>query len=288
MATATAIIATREKTATKPRLLGRDVGIPVRKMGLSYSDAMPTFWFNNNAFMTMFMMGFSIRIGIGETQFIHSVRLFQDRITDPVLLAQVRAFIGQEGHHTKEHNTLNEAMRQRGVDVDRIEQRMNAMMKQWKSQSPREQLALTVCAEHFTALLSDYVLRKNPQLISLMAPEVRQIWAWHSIEEAEHKAVAFDVYMQMVGDRALLRRSMVKVTAGMLSTLMGDTFTLLPTRQFANWQMWKEAGVLLGEMGRINWSDYKDFYRADFHPWQHDNTEALKAARKKYLHEVDH
>ena len=41
-----------------------------------------------------------------------------DQITDPVPRAQSRAFIGQEGHHSKEHDTFNDAMRKRGIDKD--------------------------------------------------------------------------------------------------------------------------------------------------------------------------
>lgn len=287
MATATATSTPANVTSLKPRLQGRDVGIPVRKMGLSYSDEMPSDWFSGNPFLTMFFSGFSATLPEGEAQFIHSVRLFQEKLTDPVLLAQVRAFIGQEGHHSKEHDTLNDAMKQRGVDLGLIEKRMASMVNSWRQNlSPRQQLAMTVCAEHFTALLADYILSKNPAALEQMAPQARQIWAWHSIEEAEHKAVAFDVYMQLVGDRVLLRRTMVAVTAIFLSTSVANAFTLLPRRHLTNWRMWKEAGSLLREMGRASWADYKDFYRSDFHPWQHDNRDALKAARLKYLNEA--
>ncbi|WP_223235053.1 metal-dependent hydrolase, partial [Acinetobacter baumannii] len=41
----------------------------------------------------------------------------QDKISDPILLKQVRAFIGQEAHHGKEHDALNAMMLKKGYPV---------------------------------------------------------------------------------------------------------------------------------------------------------------------------
>lgn len=273
--------------ASQKSLKGRDVGIPVRPMTWSYDQEMPTFWMNNNAFMTMFLSGFSATLPDGEGHFIHSVRLFQDQVTDPVLLAQVRAFIGQEAHHSKQHDAFNHTLEQRGIDLHTIEQRMKKMVQRWKTRlSPKQQLAMTVCAEHFTALLADQLLSKNPQLLELMAPQARNIWAWHSIEEAEHKAVAFDVYQQTVGDRELLKRTMIGVTAMLLGSSMYNALTLMKgSGQLSNLKMWKESVGILRKIGVSAWSDYKDFFKADFHPWQHDNRAALARMKRLYLNE---
>lgn len=287
IATMTPAAQPNEQVIRTTRLQGKDVGIPVRKMGLAYDENIPGLWFNNNAFLTMLFSGFSATLPEGEAHFIHSVRQFQDKITDPVLMAQVRAFIGQEGHHSKEHDTFNSAMKMNGFDLGRIEKRMKSMTQLWKSKlSPTKNLAMTVCAEHFTALLADFTLSKHPEVLEMMTPQVRKIWAWHSIEEIEHKAVAFDVYDQFVGDRKLLRRTMVEVSAQMMIMSMINGLTLMPLSELTNWSMWKEAFGIMGKLHRSSWSDYKDFYKIDFHPWQHNSSEGLKNAKLNYLGET--
>jgi len=270
--------------AKAKRLRGEDVGVPVRRMDLTYDDQLPLAWFDGNELISMFLTGFSASLPEGESHFIHSVRLFQDRITDPVLRAQIRAFIGQEGHHSKEHDTFNDAMRKRGVDIDTVEKRMAASVKRWKKRSAKYQLAHTVCAEHFTALLADVLLSKHPQMLDKMSPQARTIWAWHAIEEAEHKAVAFDVYEQTAGDRKYLQRVMVWVTAEFMAKNTRSAWTLFRgTGQLRNLKKWRELFALLRILGGDTWKDYKDFYRDDFHPWQHDNRDAVEAAKKQYL-----
>ena len=279
MSTATA------QAASGPQLKGEDVGVPVRKMKQEYGDGIPDFWFMNNAFLSMFFAGFSANLPEGEAQFIHSVRAFQDRIPDPVLRAQVRAFIGQEAHHSREHNALNESLKARGYRLDRIEA-LAAKLNQWMRdyQSPEKQLAGTVAGEHITALLSDFFINKHPEYLREMAPVMEKIWAWHAIEETEHKAVAFDVYDQHVDDRNLLRRTMIEITIVFFSLNTFQALALMrKSGQWTNWRMWRDAGRFARKLVRDLGRDYLDFYRKDYHPWQHDNSAALEWARRTYL-----
>ncbi|MGK7644011.1 metal-dependent hydrolase, partial [Salmonella enterica] len=73
--------------------------------------------------------------------FIESVRHYQDRITDPELREAIRAFIGQEGHHAKEHKGLNEFLTRRGLPIDKIDRNVGIFMR-WmrKNLSPERQL----------------------------------------------------------------------------------------------------------------------------------------------------
>lgn len=280
-------LALQQKTATK-KLKGADVGVPVRRLGQEYGDDIPEFWFKDNAFLTLFFTGFSANLPEGEAQFIHSVRLFQKKITDPVLQAQVRAFIGQEAHHSTEHDALNECMKRKGYPLHKIEQRMRTMNK-WmqKYQSPAKQLAGTVCGEHITALMADFFLSKAPELFDDMAPEVGTIWAWHAIEETEHKGVAFDVYDQLVADRNLLRRTMVELTLFFFTLNTLQALAMMPrSGQMFNLKMWREAFSVFGKLGRSSFREYLDFYKKDYHPWQHDNRFALARAKKRFLGEV--
>jgi predicted metal-dependent hydrolase len=268
------------------KLKGEDVGVPVRKVRQDYS-AVPRFWFRGNAFLTMFFTGFSATLPAGEDQFMHAVRLFQDKVTEPVLRAQVRAFIGQEAHHSFEHRALNAAVRQHGFDIDAIEQRMNARMEWMKSRfSDKELLAWTVTGEHITALMADYMINKHPELLDQVHPVMAKIWGWHAIEETEHKAVAFDVYDQLVGDRNLLRSMMARNTVMFLTLNTLEAVRLMrQSGEMRDIKMWIEAIGFLASMMRDIGPEYMDFYRKDFHPWQHDNRAALARARARFLGE---
>ncbi len=266
------------------KLSAAELGIPIRRLGQSYDDDIPDFWFANNAAMSMFFSAFSATLPVGEGQFIHSVRLFQDRITDPVLQAQVRAFIGQEAHHSREHQAFNAMLTARGIRVDRIEKTMKVFHKyQRRWLSPEDQLAMTVCGEHLTALMSDYILRRRPEYLDQMAPALARLWAWHAIEETEHKAVAFDVYDQLIGDRKRLYRVMALLT---VFVLVGNTATatelVLRAGQMRNWTMWRDAFALLGTMLKETQDDYMAFYQKGFHPWDVDNRNALEDARRRF------
>ena len=41
-------------------------------------------------------------------------------------------------------------------------------------------------------------------------PAMAKLWRWHALEETEHKAVAFDVFQQVSGNKWLLRRAMLQ------------------------------------------------------------------------------
>lgn len=269
---------------TKKKLKGEDVGIPVRPLGQQYTDDIPEFWFKNNAFLSLFFTGFSANLPPGEEQFMYSVRLFQDKITEPVLQAQVKAFIGQEAHHSKEHEALNNCMERKGYDLKEIDARMRTFNDYMRKQTPASQLADTVCGEHITALMADYLLAKHPEVFDEMHPSLAKIWVWHAIEETEHKAVAFDVYDQIVGDRNLLRIKMAQTTVFFFGLNTMQAFKMMRrSGQMSNLKMWREAGSFLFGMMRELRKDYMKFYNRDFHPWQHDNRNAVESMKNRYL-----
>lgn len=265
-----------------------EVGIKVRRMDFEFGDAIPDYWYGNDALLTLFLTALSATFPEGEKQFIQSVRNFQEQITDPELRKQIRAFIGQEAHHSKEHDALNDLMKRKGFSVLRIEKRMTKMA-QWMRDnwSPERQLANTVCAEHITAIMADFFMTKSPQELEKLHPQVRKIWAWHVIEETEHKAVAFDVYQRTVDDQWLRRSQMALLTALFVLETATSTIQLLrDTDQLTNWKMWLNGTrYFWGRKGMV-WKllpEYLDFYKKDFHPWQHDRLADLETIKQKYL-----
>ncbi|HDZ55471.1 MAG TPA: metal-dependent hydrolase [Pseudomonas xinjiangensis] len=257
-----------------------------RRMDFSLSDPLPRHWHSGDPFKTHFFNSMSVLFPDGERYFIDSVRLFRDQITDPELLEQIRGFIGQEGHHSREHIEYNQRLRDLGYDIDKLEipvrKRIRFVQKQF---SAERQLAGTVAMEHFTAILADALLRE-PEWMAGATPEMQKLWRWHALEETEHKAVAFDVYMKVCGDRQILRRAMRQatffflkdVTQGMWHMLrrdgkLGDVKMMVRGMRW----LWGRNGFFTRLVGV-----YRDYYRTDFHPWQHDNMALLETHSEEF------
>ena len=128
--------------------------IPVRRMDFEFDDAIPKYWFDNNPMLTMLLTGLSCVFPEGERMFMRAVRHYQDQITDPELQKEVRAFIGQEAHHGKEHQAFNDFMAKKDLPIARIEAFVKkAIAFEEKNLSKERMLAKTCALEHFTALL---------------------------------------------------------------------------------------------------------------------------------------
>jgi len=268
------------KTLTPP-----DLQIRPRRLDLKPPDPLPRHWLAGDPFKTHFFNSMSVLFPDGEHFFIDSVRLFRDQIQDPTLKEHIRGFIGQEGHHSREHLEYSQRLRDLGYDVDWMEARVLRRIRfVQKNFSPERQLAGTVAMEHFTAIMADAVLR-NPQWMAGAIPEMQTLWRWHALEETEHKSVAFDVYMQVCGDRKLLRRAMRQ-----------STFFFLKDVTQGMWHMLRRDGQLNAKVmiGGMRWlwgregffrlllRDYRDYYNDDFHPWQHDNQDMLKLHSEQF------
>ena len=267
------------------------VEIQKRKLSLLFSEAIPDYWYDNNPFATLLWASFSVTLPEGERQFIRSVRYFEDRIEDPELKQRVKEFVYQEGQHAKQHTVLNDFLRSRGFPVDIVLADLQKLIDKERSLPHKAQLALTVTAEHFTAIIADFFLSKHPEELDKMHPQLARLWAWHAIEEAEHKSVAFDVYMSVFGDRPYLKRLMALQT-WYISWQMTRHMTMFAHQSR---DLYRPDSLLKGawyfiKPTSIIWSslpDYLSFFKNDFHPWQNDNRRALRAARGRYLSEED-
>ena len=262
------------KTRTPPALQ-----ILPRRPELALPDPLPRHWHSNDPFKTHFFNAMSVLFPDGERYFIDSVRLFRDQISDTDLQQQIRGFIGQEGHHSREHIEYNQRLRDLGYDIDALESTVKKRIRfVQKNFSAERQLAGTVAMEHFTAIMADLLLRE-PHWIDGAVEPMQSLWRWHALEETEHKAVAFDVYMQVCGDRKILRRAMRQatffflkdVTRGMWHMLRKDgKLTDLPMMCRGMRWLWGRNGFFRKLVGV-----YRDYYQSDFHPWQHDNRDLL-------------
>jgi predicted metal-dependent hydrolase len=250
-------------------------------------EDLPRYWWDNDPVKTLLMAALSSGFPAGERFFIDSVRYYEKEITDPELKKAVKAFIGQEAHHSREHALMNGFLQQRGVDLASLEKEVETFMA-WmrKNFSPERQLAHTVAVEHFTALLAENFLLKYDALEE-MDPRIAPLWAWHAIEESEHKAVAFDVYKAIGGSEwvRLSEMATVSIMFPLFSTIhlirlmkgdgqLGNIKSWLSSLNY----MWGKPGVF-----RRLLPTYIKVYSPRFHPWNHDARELVERAKQKWL-----
>ncbi|MEM8548366.1 MAG: metal-dependent hydrolase, partial [Pseudomonadota bacterium] len=239
-------------------------------------------WCDGDAFKTAWNNARARTLPLGERFFLVSVRAFAAQVTDPKLKQEVRGFCGQEGFHSREHDEYNRTLCEaRGYDLTYLEGRLKrgiAFVN--KHMTAMERLAITVCSEHITAILAEAALSgDNPELENSL-PVMQEFYRWHSAEEMEHKAVAFDVYRAAGGSEKLRIKTMNRSTFFMMwDFLVGTLHMLRRDGQLWRWSTWASgAKYLFGKGGFIRrvWPSYRDWFREDFHPWDRD-TKALLA-----------
>lgn len=237
---------------------------------------IPKYWMGGDAFKTRFFDAMSTLFPQGERFFITSVREFRDQITDPTLLQEVKDFTRQEAQHSMVHRQYNERLKRQGVDIDAITQQLEDELftEAQRLLSPTQRLGVTAALEHLTSMMCTCFFERR-ELLEASDPRVRAMYAWHAIEEVEHKAVAFDV-LERVAKAGWWRRNvpMLLVTFGFPFTVAGIMNTMFKVDGFSFWQrmglwtrgLWwfyKPGGLFMPTLGY-----YFAYYKPGFHPWK--------------------
>ncbi|KZX67298.1 hypothetical protein A3724_09025 [Alcanivorax sp. HI0033] len=265
--------------------------IQPRKMDFSFDPAMPRYWFDNDQFKTILLTALSCTFPEGERFFVRSVRHYQKQLRDPLLREQVKGFIGQEAHHGNEHDAFNHFMESKGVPTRKVDEFVNRGMRfMAKHLSPQRQLAKTCALEHFTAMLAELML-EHPDFLKGMDERMLPLWLWHAVEESEHKAVAFDVYQEQVGNYWVRTSEMAFTTLEFISFTifhyhqlrkgMDDPTDWRSVRGGVNWLLGKPGW--LRKLGK----SYLAYYKRDFHPAKRDSTFLRKQGLKKLSRMLD-
>jgi uncharacterized protein len=257
-----------------------------RDLHFDMQDDIPRYWLDGDAHKTRYFDALSLMFPDGERFFIDSVRTFRPDIAgDAELDAAVGGFIGQEAMHSREHLVYNERLQRQGVDAYALMQIVKDVQdRRARTLPPVSQLALTICLEHFTAMLADHLLR-HPSTLQKADPRMVAIWRWHALEETEHKAVSFDVWNTVMAPGP--KRYLIRIGTYLLTTLtFWPTVFLIHTRLIRSDRtadqrvrgMGRVIGFLDGPrhgvFPRIA-REWLSFFRPDFHPWDHDNRHHL-------------
>jgi hypothetical protein len=248
--------------------------VPRRGPDFGLDGDIPRYWFDNDPFRTRFFDAMSLLFPEGEKFFIACVRDYHDQIKDPALAEQVRGFVYQEGQHGMVHTRFNDRLRAQGIDVDReLEEQKQLLNETFRKRFPKVfTLAQTAASEHLTALMAHGFFATD--LMAKADPRIRAMYAWHAIEEIEHKAVAFDVFKQVARGSYLTRISaMLMASLGFplhVFVIMHRMFKVdRPQKPFAMWLrgLWWLYGW--GGLYPRLLPHYFAYFLPGFHPWKH-------------------
>ncbi len=257
-------------------------GIVVRNIESRLDENTDKYWYGDDPFLTHFFNAVSSTFPEGERFFIRSVRHYADSVEDAVASDTIARFVGQEGRHSREHDGHVELLVEQGYPALAWLNRNQKVVMGWiNRKAPRFALAMTVAIEHVTAVFAHEFLHRPERWIGPMHPDMQAIWRWHAVEEAEHKAVAFDVYRAAGLPLWMRRLAMLDATIGFLAEIfLRHCYLLIKDRQLRPSVLWQGAKALFGKEGllRVLAPHLKPFYRADFHPDDQDDR-ALLAQR---------
>ncbi len=254
--------------------------------GLDDPD-LPRYWFAGDPFKSRFFDAMSLLFPEGERFFIACVRDFRHAITDPQLERQVKDFIYQEGQHGQVHTQFNNRVKEQGVAVEHILKEEHRFLFDVfrKRMSRKYTLAQTAAAEHLTALMAHGFFAKGT--LRDADPRIRAMYAWHAVEEIEHKAVAFDVYKTVARGSYLTRiLGMIQVSITFpLHTflIMRHMFEVDGLRNRGRlwmkglWWLYGPKGVFSGLLPH-----YLAYFKPGFHPWQQGQLKNYESWRETY------
>ena len=258
-----------------------DTEIPIRRPAHSLSRDIPRHWYGGDAFATHFLNALSSTFPFGEAFFVRSVLRYREQIDDPRLLDNIRGFAGQEGQHSRVHDEHVEMLIAQGYTALETRNRFVDRIARWHNRrTPKLSLSMTAGLEHLTALLARQILSDPELRTGKMHPEMARLWRWHALEEAEHKAVAFDVLLQVAPGR--LRRCIVmalntlglsiEILDRMIYLLWKDGLLFKPATWSGGWRfLFGEGGFLHG-----TGADYRAWYRSHFHPNELDDRRLIE------------
>lgn len=254
----------------------------VRDVEFAIGPDVPRDWHGGRKAVTLFFDNLSTLFPLGEAFFLRSVSRFVREVGDPVLRREIRAFCGQEGVHTREHETYNAWLASHGHDIEALERGVAQLLgvpKHAGRLEPVFSLAVTMALEHWTALLAHFVL-EDERVLKGADPTMAGLWRWHSAEECEHKAVAFDVYERVGGTYALRVFAQLVASPIFWIRVVEQQRRLMQERGIANDpREWMDLFRFLVVEQRVVqrlgplWLQY---FRPDFHPWHIEDSHLIE------------
>lgn len=264
--------------------------LPVRNLRLTPDQAAARHWFGGDPVGTAVMNALSLTFPDGEKLFIDAVRHFRGA-AEGELVEQIRGFILQEAVHAREHEALNRLIdRERYPGADRVATLTRERTNQAREHGPMTMLLVTIALEHFTAIMADQLLQED-SLTGQVPTEIARLWRWHAVEETEHKAVAFDVYLAVTRNWSRWRQYRARCLTMLLVSvnftrhitdyacllLEADGYSKREALRAVRRHLWSKPGLF-----RRGWRSWLAWFKPSFHPWSLPAATAFAAWKSEF------
>jgi len=171
-----------------------------RKIDFAFPDDVEPTWKPGDPEFCAMVNGASLTMPYLEPFLIKTVRETVQRIDDPRVREEAKAFNTQEQFHYRAHRRFNELIKAKGYpELATLEARMEAAYGRLSQRSLRRRMAYTAGFEAMTMGVTRWLVNNRVKLFGGSDTRVASFILWHFVEEAEHKCVAFDVYQAAFG-----------------------------------------------------------------------------------------
>lgn len=189
--------------------------ITVRRMKFAFPDDMELVFIRDDPQMSLNFLGAWMTLPYLEPYLIRSVRAAAAQIDDPRLREDIDLFCSQEGIHYREHAKANRVIRSSHPQFQVLQQLEDELKEQYDRFTSTKSLAWNLAyAEAFESITTASAITQfEMRMFDGMTAPLGDLFAWHIMEELEHRTVAFEVleavrpgylYRVVVGTRCLL------------------------------------------------------------------------------------
>jgi predicted metal-dependent hydrolase len=279
------------------------VGIRPRRVRFGW-DATPLHWAGDPQ-TTHTLNVLHLLLPAGERWFVELYRQILPGVGDERLRADVKGFIGQEVTHSRAHAAVLDHLAAQDVDTTGYTRWIDWMFDRLLGDRPfglgrpshgwlgrrwdRHRLGYIAAIEHLTAALGGWLLAAGAYdgdggrgRAGDVDPVMLDMLRWHAAEEVEHRAVAFELYVDQGGTYVERLVTAAGVVPALVLLWVGGTAFLMrhdptgPGRP--TWRSFRRAGragtlPTLGELLRM----VPRYLRPGHHPLQDGSTAAAVA-----------
>jgi predicted metal-dependent hydrolase len=173
--------------------------LKVRNIPFRFDDSVPFQWNPSNPEFGLIANCIGFLIVSMEKMIVSVVRKVLPRIADAAAAEEARAFVRQEGLHARAHRLHIRALLSRYPGLQQTVDEIDASFRKLEQERSLEFLLAYIAALEATfPPFFKLILDHRASLLTPGDPRVASLFAWHFVEEIEHRASALLVYDAVV------------------------------------------------------------------------------------------
>lgn len=172
-----------------------------RVMNFDFSKIDPFNWTYQGLLSTQVVNALSILLPQAERVMIDAMRDYKNSLSrsdDEELIKEISDFVYQEANHARFHIDFNNRLAT-VIDIDRASDLWDRVLLLIRKMPKSLQFSIFAGFEHITFMLGELGYDPDGGL-KYADQEAKRFWAWHGLEEIEHKNTCFDINSRVNGN----------------------------------------------------------------------------------------